>query len=135
MTTISHNIKTISDQAFPSALHDKIMRRLLLLKFKNPFIVLMIFLSVNLIISGWRTWNHIVSMESLSIMRAMLDGFELSFAFFTEFFSTMADALPLASLAIFISNALLMAYVFFLFVKFRKMSLHHDRALHLNNVN
>ena len=120
---ISHQIKTMTEVDFPDGLHGKIMRRVLFLKLRKPFLIINLALFLNLMVSGWRIWARILENNSLSALEAIWDGFELSFNYVSTFISTAFETLPIWSISIFIVNIFLIGYVFFIASQLRKIDL------------
>ena len=106
----------------PEGLHNKIMSSLFFLRFKRYFLIAIILFTLNLILMGWHIWSRIIEKDVLIIIKDMIQGFGLSRAFMAEFITTILEYLPLASIIIFALNVVIMGYVIFVFLKFKKTS-------------
>lgn len=111
MDQISQAIKEISEVDFPDGLHGKIMRRLLFLRFRTPFLVISGLLVLNLVVSGWRLWEKMTEMETVLILRTSWDVVELNIASLVDFVRETWSVLPVGALVILFINILVIAYV------------------------
>lgn len=107
---------------FPSGLHGKIMRKLVFLQFRTPFLIVTGFLFLNLLLSGWHILEAIKFNQSWELLKIMLADFEWSGEFFANFWAMLREFFPLGLMFGFVFNFGLMFYLFALMKSFRKFS-------------
>lgn len=118
---LQQKLKALPEINFPENLHGKIMRRAYIHQFRTPLISIMFLLLINLALSGWRLGVRAMELDTISSMRATLEGFELSLDFVQNFFQNFVLSVPIANTLIFIVNLSLLSYVSFLFFKLQKI--------------
>lgn len=123
MNNLSTSIKNMPEIAFPDNLHGKIMRHLLFLRFRTPFVVIATLLMLNLVVSGVRLWVRMDDADAPLILSILASNFEWSASAFREFVATTFEVVPFDALIVFVVNALLVGYVFYLPHAFKKMEL------------
>lgn len=120
MKDISDAIKELSEIEVPAGLHGKIMRRLLFLKFRTPFVVVVSLLLMNLAVSGVRMWQEWSDMEASALVSFLVSNLEFSARGILDFLVTVYDVTPVGWLTVFIMNLLLVIYVVQFPTKFAK---------------
>lgn len=110
---IGQTIKDMSEIEFPEGLHGKILRRILFLKFRTPFVVVMTLLILNLIISGFRIWERLLDAEAFTILSLLWETLEFNLAGVGQFLTDIYDVLPVGYLVLFAINLLAFAYIGF----------------------
>lgn len=118
MEKIDQTIKELRDIEFPPGLHGKIMRRLLFLRFRTPFLVITSLLLLNLIVSGWRLWQRLIEVEAPMFLSILVNNFEWSLDSFKEIFETAVELVPASTLTVFLINLLVLTYVFWIVAHF-----------------
>lgn len=91
-------------------MHERIVRRISRTQFRTPFIIMLVLLGANLAFSAWHIWMRMADLETLSIFRALMEGFTWSTDFMEDFAATAHQFLPLSAIAIFLINAALVVY-------------------------
>ncbi len=118
---LSTVIDEIANIKFPPGLHGKIMKQLVFLKFRTPFVVVILLLSINLIFTGMRVWTKLSEAEFLTLMNIVWENFELTGDFFIQFISILRETVPFLEVLVFLTNALLLAYVLHLPLTFKRL--------------
>lgn len=118
---LGHTIKELSDIQFPAGLHGKIMRQLVFLKFRTPFMVVVSLLSANLIFNVWRMGERFSEEGFATLMSIFLDNFEFTLDFAGQLMGTIAESTPWMHLGVVVVNVLLLGYVARLPLTFRKL--------------
>ncbi len=121
MLEISRAIKEMSEIELPPGLHGRIMRRLLFLKFRTPFIAVISLLIMNLAVSMVRVWELWESSEGTFVLSFSWQDFELSLGGLRDFFSALYDVTPVMWIGVVVLNLLLVAYVAHFPVALRKI--------------
>lgn len=121
--TLSDTMHALPEADFPKGLHGRIMRRLVVVQFRIPFLILFAILLVNLGVSGWHLWAKVGETNSISIIESMIDGFEWSADFASNAVQNAIDFLPLASTLVFLVNLIVVAYFAAILVKFQKLQI------------
>ena len=103
-----HNIfKMLPEYDVSPQLHKRILRKVLFRHFTFSPLTILSLLLLNLGLSGWQVWSRLIETETLSILKALFEGFEWSSFFLRELFSTITESVPLFSLSVFLLNAVL----------------------------
>ena len=108
---LGQTIKELSDMQFPENLHGKIMRQLVFLKFRTPFLVVVSLLSLNLFFVTWRTWQRFSDTEFIAFTSILLDNFEFTFDFASQLFATIIETTPWLQVMLFLGNVFLLGYI------------------------
>lgn len=113
-------IDNLEDQNFPLRLHEKIMRKVLFIKFRVPFLFIIFFSSFNLASSAWHFINKAVEMQTWSIITTMFDHFELSLDYLGGSTQTALENTPVNLMMSFIINLILVYYLIYIFKYFKR---------------
>jgi len=108
---------------FPDTLHGKIMKKLLFLRFRTPFIIIFVLLCTNLTFSTWYIFQKMSELNTFAVFRSLLYGFEFSFAYAVDFAKLIFDAIPIMSIIVFGINLLLMASLLYVSYGLKKFLL------------
>lgn len=120
---IEQKIKALSDSDAPDGMHERIMNKISRAQFRAPFLVILSLLILNLAFSAWRVWMRIIQLESLSIFRALMDGFAFTSDFIQDFASAAPQFLPLSSLTMFLINLMLVSFGIRFYLGIRRVKL------------
>lgn len=121
VNNFSENIKNMTEVEFPKGLHGRIMHKLFFLRYKTHFVTIFSLVSLNVFVSAWRTWTRIVEMDTVAIIKDMLQGFDLSYYFISDFVKTILAYAPIYLFIIFLINTLILSYITYLFVRLRDL--------------
>lgn len=108
---IGQTIKEMSEIDFPEGLHGKILRQIVFLRFRTPFVIVVSLLVLNLIISGWRIWEQLLESESLTMISLFWEALELSFGGILQFITDVIAVTPTGYIALFILNLFVLGYI------------------------
>ena len=122
MDDLAPMMKTIEHPEFPPGLHGKIMRRIYFYRLRNPLLGVFGLLMADVAVSGWHVWMRMTQLNTISILMSIFDGFEASADFFTNATQNISEIMPVMSLSVFVINFVLLAYVGFLLVNMKKIS-------------
>lgn len=114
MDNFSEKIKQLSEIEFPPGLHGKIMRKLAFLQFRTPFLVIVGFLTLNLIFSGWRIWSTVSGSEAVSTFKILLESLDWNWHSISDLFSIAQQLFPMGLIVSFLINAVLAGYLIFI---------------------
>jgi hypothetical protein len=110
-------LKNLADEALPENLHNKIMRKILLIKFRNVAILTGIFLVINL----WFIVDKIIANASenqaVPVMLSFLKELEFSVAYFKVLLSVSTAVLPWGLMLFALVNIVLSSYIFRVYQK------------------
>ncbi len=118
---LSERIRSLEDAALPEGLHGRIVRRLLFLQFRKPFLVVLGLLAVNLVVSGWHIYARFSEDGTLASTASGLIGFGWDRAYFREAASVLFDLFPVSLLLTFIVNLALVGYLASVVINFRRL--------------
>lgn len=108
---ISDAVKQMSDIQFPDGLHGRIMRHLVFLKFRTPFLVITALLTANLVVTGWRLWERLAEEQAPLLFSILLENAEWTLVSLTQLARTAFDVAPIPVMVTFALNALALVYV------------------------
>lgn len=113
-------INNLPDENFPLRIHDKIMRKIFFIKFRVPFLFIIILSSLNLIISTWHLINKAVEMQTWSVITTMFDHFELNLDNLGSLAQTAIENTPVNLMISFIINLILVSCLIYIFKYFKR---------------
>ncbi len=108
---IGQTIKEMSEVDFPEGLHGKILRQIVFLRFRTPFVIVVSLLVLNLIISGWRIWEQLLESETITMVALLWEALEFSFGGVLQFATDVFEVAPVGYIALLILNLLVLGYV------------------------
>lgn len=108
---LEQKIKNINDLELPEGLHGKIIRSVMLRRYRWPLLVAFAVVSFNIAISAWRVNAIVAENGALAAFGSFFKGFDASYNFVYDFLGIARDYLPLPSLSIFLANILLLGYM------------------------
>ncbi|MCX6781383.1 MAG: hypothetical protein NT003_04720 [Candidatus Magasanikbacteria bacterium] len=108
---LGQTIKEMSEIDFPDGLHGKIMRQIVFLKFRTPFITVVTLLVLNLFFSGARILERLATDETLETIIALWQNVEFTLRGLAQFGEDLFEVIPVGYGLIFICNFLVLAYV------------------------
>jgi len=116
MENFLKKLKELPASDFPGQLHAKMISRMVVLKFRTYFIVVTGFLVLNFLALGWHIWTRIIDAEAYTIFSTLLQDFELSYSFISDFIGIVFEIIPISLAAAFIINlALIIYFIYFRF--------------------
>lgn len=129
MDTLTSAFRELPEHELPTDLHDRIMRKLFYRRLRAPFFALASLLALNLGLSAWHAWARIVDLESVSIVTAMFEGFEVSADFFGMFARNLYEFLPVSAILIFFLNTALAGYLVYLYRRLMTVPISKGRPI------
>ncbi len=108
---IGQTIKDLAEIDFPEGLHGKILRQILFLRFRTPFLIVTTLLILNLVISGWRVWEKLLDVQAFAIFMIFWEALEWTGAGIMQFIVDSYELLPMGQLTLFFVNAFVLFYV------------------------
>ena len=121
MLEISRAIKEMSEIELPPGLHGKIMRRLLFLKFRTPFVIVVVLLLMNLAVSMERLFDLWENANATTILLFSFTTLEFSVAGIRDILVDVYEVMPVGSVCITALNLFLVAYAMHFPVALRKI--------------
>lgn len=115
MDKIEQKIKSLNDIELPDGLHGRIVRSVIMRRYRSPFFVVSAAIILNVLISGWRINVRVFQNGAISAFGSFFSGFSMDYDFVSDFFRLVMDYIPLPSLFIFLINLALLGYVSKLF--------------------
>lgn len=112
---VGQTIKELSEIEFPEGLHGRIMRRLLFLKFRTPFAIVVTLLMLNLSLSGVRVWEQVQATEALTIFSLLWENIEFTSAGVMQFVADFYELAPVGQVLLFGVNCLALMYIVYYF--------------------
>ena len=119
---LNKELKKLPDHEIPDGLHPRIVRKVFFRYLLSASFPLILLLGTNLVISGWWAGMKLREMETFSVARVLLDGFEFSTSFVSDFATTLLNVLPIFSLAVFLINLIAIVYAIRTSQRVRKLS-------------
>jgi len=114
------NLKNISDYDFPRGLHNRVMKKIYFLKFRQPLLFIISLSCLNLINSGWHFINKASEMQTFAIFQTMAQHSELSIDYLQSFCQTMLENTPVNLFLVFMINLVLVYYLMNIFKHFQR---------------
>jgi len=121
--SIGEKIRNMLDIEAPDGMHERIMKKIARTHLRTPFLIILALLGANFVLSAWHVWARMVQLETLSIFRALMEGFTLTTDFMEDATATMPQFLPLSSLAVFAINLTLVAYGIYFYRGVKRMTI------------
>ncbi len=118
---LSTILKEISITELPPGLHGKIMRKLIFLKFRFPFISIMALLTINLVISWLRLADQWGEFDVFLVISIISENIELTGRGLLDTAARLYDVLPLGLIGIFVLNLAIVIYVAYLPIAFSRL--------------
>lgn len=110
---IGQAIKEMSEIEFPSGLHGRIMRQLLFLKFRTPFVVVVTLLVLNLVLSGTRVWGMLAEVEAATVVSILWSSIEWSVGGLGQFAADLYELVPVGQVGLLVFNIAALFYIAF----------------------
>ena len=104
-------IKEMSEIEFPEGLHGKILRQIVFLRFRTPFITVVLLLTLNLVISGWRIWEQLLEGQTLAMVGMLWETVEMSFTSLFQFVLDVFEIAPVGHILLLIINFAVLGYI------------------------
>ena len=111
MEKIEQKIRGVSDIEFPEGLHGRIIRSIIIRRYRWPLLSVLGVVVFNVIISGIRLHATIFGNGSIAAFGSFFSNFSMDYDFVSDFSGLVADYIPLHSLAIFLVNLALTGYI------------------------
>lgn len=108
---IGQTIKEMSEIEFPEGFHGKILRQIVFLRFRTPFITVVSLLLLNLIISGWRIWEQLLEAETLAMIGLLWDSVELTVGSLSQFVLDIIEIAPVGHILLLVLNLCVLGYI------------------------
>jgi hypothetical protein len=118
---LTEKLQNLENLEFPKNLHGKIMQKLIFLKFRTPFLIVVSLLASNLFASGWYIWLNLKENASIETATILLEDTDLSASSFLNIFSTFKEIFPVSLMLGFLVNLCLVIYLWFVFYSFKKL--------------
>lgn len=128
MADLPTAFRSLEDYPFPEGLHGRIMRRLVFLRLRTPFIAILSLTILNLIATGWSIWSRLVEIDGGELLRSMLTDFQFDYASVADVVSMGLEFFPVRAMLVFALNLALVAYLIYLNFAFRRMSFTKGRT-------
>ncbi|MEI6495010.1 MAG: hypothetical protein WCO03_03025 [bacterium] len=108
---IEQDIKNLDEYQLPEGLHGQIMRQLLFYRAFRPLVATLVIILVNTLLLGWSIYTKTEELQTVSIITAMSESFNLTYNFFVDFLTGALDALPVISIITLACNLIVGFYV------------------------
>jgi hypothetical protein len=120
MEELFQKIKYTRDQTPSKNLRKKIMRKLLVLKFRNYLLVAFPLLVASLLSLSFHTYSQMIENDIFSVVQAFAQGLDPSFDYLANLYSGMNEILPKTEISLLIINFGLVAYLAQIISSYRK---------------
>lgn len=104
-------IKNLPNTPLPHGLHAKIMRKVVFLKFRLPFTIILTLLFLNLIITIQHIYGRLAESQGHLVLLDMLRDFEFSTVYFGQILSMAKEVLPITTLVTALINTVVLVYI------------------------
>ncbi len=111
MEKIEQKIKSINDIEFPEGLHGRIIRSIMVRRYRWPLFSALGVVVFNVIISGLRLQSSFAESGAPAAFNSFFRGFSTDYDFVSDFAGLINDYIPLHSLAIFLVNLVFIGYI------------------------
>lgn len=108
---IGQTIKAMSEIEFPEGLHGKILRQIVFLRFRTPFITVVLLLTLNLVISGWRIWEQMLEGQTLAMVGMLWETAEIGFSSLFQFMLDVFEIAPVGHILLLFINLVVLGYI------------------------
>ena len=104
MEEILNKIKDVDIKNAPSYIRNRVLNRILIIKFKPYLYVLGALLIGSFVILGNHIYRSLVETESIEVIKVLVQDFEISFDYFGNSFSSLNEVLPKREIALLATN-------------------------------
>ncbi len=132
MEKIEQKLKDINEVEFPEGLHGRIIRSIIIRRYRWPLLSVLSVVVFNVIISGVRLHTTIFGNGAIAAFGSFFKNFSMDYDFVSDFSGLVSDYIPLNSLSIFLVNLVLMGYIaklYFDTVKYGKYAERSSKAI------
>lgn len=120
MENLEQKIKNINELELPNGLHDRVVRSVMLRRYRFPLLSILAVVIFNVIVSGLRLHTVISENGAVEAFASLLGSFSFDYDFMSDFWVMVVDYVPLHSLMIFMANLILTGYLSKLYFDTRK---------------
>ncbi len=121
MNDIFKSIEKMSDEPVAANIHNRIMLSLFYRKYRVVFSAISAMVTVNFLFSSWQAVKILIDADVVSIFRSLADSFEISGSYLSDAVKTTLEALPAYSLVSSLTSSILLVYLFFIYISFKKL--------------
>ena len=111
----------MSDEPVAANIHNRIMLSLFYRKYRVVFSAISAMVTVNFLFSSWQAVKILIDADVVSIFRSLADSFEISGSYLSDAVKTTLEALPAYSLVSSLTSSILLVYLFFIYISFKKL--------------
>lgn len=111
-------IKYLPEEAAPERLKKKILNRIMIIKLKPLIYAVTASLIINLGFLSNHVYSRIAETEALTIIKVMLQDFEMSFDYLANIFSGLKEIIPLFSSSLLAVNLILILFLMGMFKRY-----------------
>lgn len=113
--------QNLPDAQLPAGLHAAAVRAVAFRRYRKYAVWLMCLVTVTFIFSLWHVYTRLVEADALSVVKAVVGTFELSFDSITDSIETLVRFLPVQSLILLTLNFVTFVFMFFLLRSFSRL--------------
>lgn len=135
MEKIEQKIRGINDIEFPEGLYGRIIRSIIIRRYRWPLFSVLGVVVFNVIVSGLRLQSSFAESGATTTFNSFFKGFSMDYNFIQDFSGLVADYIPLHSLAIFLVNLALTGYIAKLYFDTVKYDKYVERSSKLDTIN
>lgn len=122
MNTIEKKLAELPYQEMPDGLHARIIRKVIIMNLRVPFLIVLSLLFISLAASSWHLWMRLAENEALSIFKTLIMNLEFDSESLISAVQTMSEVISPLSFLIFLTNIALVGYLIYIYVIFNRMS-------------
>lgn len=111
MDKIEQKIKNTNDVEFPEGLHGKIVRSVVMRRYRWQLLAVLSVVIFNVGISGVRLHASIYQSGAIPAFGSFFGSFSMDYDYVSDFMGLVSDYIPLHSLSIFLVNLVLAGYI------------------------
>lgn len=111
MDKIEQKIKNINDVEFPEGLHGRIVRSVVMRRYRWQLLAVLSVVVFNVGISGLRLHMSIYQNGAITAFGSFFGNFSMDYDYVSDFMGLVSDYVPLHSLSIFLVNLVLAGYI------------------------
>lgn len=108
---LEKKLEKLPEKILPPYLHGVIMKRVWLLRFKRPAVIMTLLLVFNLAVSSWRVWVKFSEIEGLALLRIIFNGFAFEYVFFLDLWRAVVELFPVNAIVTLTVSFTLLGYL------------------------
>jgi hypothetical protein len=102
--------KKTMEQNYPIGFHQKVMRRVFLLKYRGVFLALGAAVAIYFFFAGWELWTKLIDADFFESVQALMEGVSFDAILVFDTVATVAGLAPLTAVFNFLISAVFVCF-------------------------